>query len=89
MRHLEHRINAKTIGVVAVLVAGGDHQVAETDDIGESMCDLIGRARILDTASKTISDAKALLGLTQRQNAPVRRQQSAIESRDNGFSRDW
>src|SRR5438874_12610340 len=25
MRHFEHRIGAKTVGVVAVLVAGGDH----------------------------------------------------------------
>ena len=41
MRHLEYRIGAKTVGVVAVLVAGGDHQEAEPDDVGESMRDLV------------------------------------------------
>ena len=30
MRHLEHRIDAKTVGVVAVLVAGSDHQAGGT-----------------------------------------------------------
>src|SRR3982074_1023042 len=53
-RHLEYRIDAKTVGVVAVLVAGGDHQEAEADDVGESVRDLIRCALILDTASKTI-----------------------------------
>jgi hypothetical protein len=47
MRHLEYRIDAKTVGVVAVLVAGGDHQEAEADDVGESVRNLIGRTRIL------------------------------------------
>ena len=62
MRHLEYRIDAKIVGVVAVRVAGGDHQEAEADDVGESVRDLIRRARILDTASETISDAQPLLG---------------------------
>jgi len=60
-RHLEYRIDAKTVGVVAVLVAGGDHQEAEADDVGESVRDLIRCALILDPASKTISDAQPLL----------------------------
>src|SRR5213595_784173 len=54
MRHFEHRIGAKTVGVVAVLVAGGDHQEAEADDIGESVRDLIWRTLVLDTACETI-----------------------------------
>jgi hypothetical protein len=79
MRHLEYRIDAKTVGVVAVLVAGGDHQEAEADDVGESVRNLIGRTRILDTASETISDAQPLLDLSQHQDAAVRRQQTTIE----------
>jgi hypothetical protein len=71
-RHLEYRIDAKTVGVVAVLVAGGDHQEAEADDVGESVRDLIRCALILDTASKTISDAQPLLDLAQHQDAAVR-----------------
>ena len=54
MRHFEHRIGAKTVGVVAVLVAGGDHQEAEADDIGESVRDLIWRTLVLDTACERI-----------------------------------
>src|SRR3981081_4530231 len=67
MRHFKHRIGAKTVGVVAVLVAGGDHQEAEADDVGESVRDLIWCALILDPASKTISDAQPLLDLAQHQ----------------------
>jgi len=89
MRHLEHRIGAKIVGVVAVLVAGCDHQEAKADDIGKSVRDLIGRAGVFHATDETICDAKALLDLTERQNAPVRRQQTAIESRDNGLSSDW
>src|SRR2546430_10263332 len=58
MRHFEHRIGAKTVGVVAVLVAGGDHQEAEADDVGESVRDLIRRTLVLDTACETIGDAQ-------------------------------
>ena len=65
MRHLEYRIDAKTVGVVAVLVAGGDHQQAEADDVGKSVRDLIWCTRILDTASETISDAQPLLDLSK------------------------
>src|SRR4030081_831163 len=57
-RHLEYRIDAKTVGVVAVLVAGGDHQEAEADDVGESVRDLIRCALILDTASKSAAVAR-------------------------------
>lgn len=72
MRHLEHRIDANTVGVIAVLVAGGDHQEAEADDVGESVRDLIGRTRVLDTAGETIGDAQPLLGFAQHQDAAVR-----------------
>ena len=57
-RHLEYRIDAKTVGVVAVLAAGGDHQEAEADDVGESVRDLIRCAPILDTASKSAAVAR-------------------------------
>jgi hypothetical protein len=72
MRHFEYRIDAKTVGVVAVLVAGGDHQEAEPDDVGESVRNLVRCPRILDAASETISDAQSLLDLAQHQDAAVR-----------------
>src|SRR4051812_31584518 len=67
-RHFEHRIG----GVVAVLVAGGDHQEAEADDVGESVRDLIWRTLVLDTACETIGDAQPLLDLAQHQDSAVR-----------------
>ena len=72
MRHFEHRIGAKTVGVVAVLVAGGDHQEAEADDVGESVRDLIWRTLVLDTACETIGDAQPLLDLAQHQDSAIR-----------------
>jgi hypothetical protein len=41
---LEHRIVAKAVGVVAVLVAGGDHQQAEAQHVGKVVLDAIRRA---------------------------------------------
>ena len=35
-RHLEHRIEAKSVGVVAVLIARRDHQQPKANDVGES-----------------------------------------------------
>jgi hypothetical protein len=71
-RHLEHRIGAKGVGVVAVLVAGRDHQQTKANDVGEAMCDLIGRPRIHNTGGHAIGDAKPLLDLAQNQKAAVR-----------------
>jgi hypothetical protein len=45
--------------------------------------DLIRRARIFDTRSHPIGDAKALLNLAQNKNPTVRRQQTAIEFGDD------
>src|ERR1019366_2461441 len=73
----------KTGGVVAVFIAGGDHQEPKTNDIGEAVRDLIGRAWVLDTRRHAIGDAKALFDLAQNQNTAVRRQQAAVEFGDN------
>ena len=88
MCHLEYRINAKAVGVVAVLVAGRDHQQAEADDFGESVSDLIWRTRIPDAVGQTIGHAQSLLDFAQDQDTAVRRQQAAIEFRDHGLARD-
>ena len=87
-RHLEHRIAAKAVGVVAVLIARRDHQQSKANDVGEAVRDLIGRARVLDAGGHAIGDAKPLLDLAQNQNAAVRRQQTAIEFGDNRLAED-
>jgi hypothetical protein len=83
-RHLEHRIAAQGIGVVAVFVARCDHQQPKADDVGEAVRDLIRRARVNHAGGHPIGDAKALLDFAQNQNATVRRQQTTVK-----FGDDW
>ena len=83
MRHLEDRIDAKAVGVVAVLVTPGDHQQAKTNDVGERVRDLLRRTRIDDAGGHAFGDAKTLLDLAQNQHAGVRRQQPAVELGDD------
>ncbi len=68
-RQLEQRIGPQGCGVVAVLVAGGDHQQAEADDVGEGVHDLVGRARIVDAGGQPLGDTQPLLDLAQHQHA--------------------
>ena len=82
-RQLEQRIAPQTVGVVAVLVAGRDHQQAKANDVGQSMRDLPGIARILQAGGHALGHTQAPLDLAQRQNAAVRRQQAAVEIDDN------
>src|SRR5271166_3411704 len=78
-RHLEHRIASQTIGVVAVLVAGADHQEPKTNDIGQAVRDLTGIAGVCDAGGEPVGEAKPLLHLAQRQNAAIRRKQTAVK----------
>ncbi len=85
-RHLEHRITAKTGSVVAVFVAGADHQQPKANDVGQAVGDLIRRSRINYAGGEPIGDAKAPLDLAQSQNPAVRRQQAAVEFDHNGLA---
>ena len=86
VRHLEQRIGAQARGVVAVLIAGRDHQQPEADDIGQAMNDLIRRSWVIDARGEPIGDTQTLLDLAQGQQAGIGRQQSAIEPGHNGFA---
>ena len=85
-RHLEHGIAAKRIGVVAILVAGADHQKPKTNDVSQAVRDLIGRARINHAGGEPIGDPKPLFDFAQRQNAAIRGQQAAIKFDHNWFA---
>ena len=61
----------QAVGIVAVLVAGGDHQQAEAQHLGEAVPDALRRARIGDAPGETPRHAEALLDLTQRQQAAI------------------
>ncbi len=83
-RQLEQRIGAQAGRIVAVLVAGGDHQHPEADDVGERMHGAAGIARIVDAGGETASDFEPALDLAQHQKPAVGRQPAAIEP-DDGF----
>ena len=84
--HLEHGIGAQAIGVVAVLVAGGDHLHAKADHVGEAVDDLVRRARIVKARRQALGDAQPPIHLRQRDHAAVRRQQAAVETGDHGLA---
>jgi hypothetical protein len=62
-RQLEQRVGPQGVGVVAVLVAGGDHQHAEADDLIEPVHDALRRTRVTDARGKTPGDPQPLLDL--------------------------
>jgi hypothetical protein len=53
-RQLEHRIAAQRIGVVAILIAGGNHQHAKPDDLRQAMHDLLWHPRVPETAGQAV-----------------------------------
>ena len=72
-RHLEHRIAPQAGGIVAILIAGGDHQQTKADDIGQTVSDQVRRTRILDAGRQTLGHLQTLLGLAQKQQAAIGR----------------
>ncbi len=73
-------------GIIAVLVAGRDHQQAEADDVGEAVPDLLWRPRVIEAGGQAIGDAEAALDLFQRQHAAIGGEPSAIKAGDQGFA---
>ena len=84
--HLEDRIGTQPVGVVAILVAGGDHLHAKADHVGQAVDDLIRAARIVDAPRQTLGDTQPLFHLGQSQNATVRGQHAAVETGDDGLA---
>ena len=72
-------VTAEGPGVVAVFVAGRDHQQPKTDDLSQAMRDLIRRTRVHHAGGQAIRNTNTLLDLAQHQNATVRRQQTTVE----------
>ena len=80
-RQLEQRVGPQGIGVVAVLVAGGDHQHAEADDLVEPVHDALRRPRVTDAGGKTPGDPQPLLNLPQDQQPTIGGHQGAVKAR--------
>ena len=87
-RELEDRVVPQAVGVVAVLVAGGDHQHAEAQDVGEAVPDPLRRARIVDAGGEAVGDAEPALDLAQRQQAAVGGELPAVEAGDERLAGD-
>jgi hypothetical protein len=80
---------AQAVGIVAVLVAGCDHQQAEAQHLGEAVPNAFGRSRIVDASGKTLGHTEARLNLAQRQEAAIGREGTAVEPGDDGLAGDW
>ena len=83
-RQLEQRVGAQAVGVVAVLVAGSDHQHAKADDLVETVPDAHRRPRVVDAGGKTPRDPQPPLDLPQHQQAAVGGHQPPVEARLDG-----
>jgi len=68
---LEYRVGAQPVRVVAVLVAGCNHQQAEADDLVEPMHDAVRVARVRDARRQASGHVEALLHLAQHQQPAV------------------
>jgi hypothetical protein len=87
-RQLEDRVMPKAVGVIAVLVAGRDHQHAKAQDVRDAVPDPLGSARVLDAGREPLRNAEPALDLAQRQQATVRGELPSVEAGDDGEAGD-
>jgi hypothetical protein len=87
-RQLEGRVMAQAVGVVAVLLAGRDHQHAKAQNVGNTVPDPLRQARIIKTGGKAFGYAEPLLDLTQDQHAGVGGKLPTVEVGDEGLAGD-
>ena len=85
-RHLEQRIEAQARRVVAVLVAGRDHQQPEADDVRQRVHGAVGITRIVDAGGQTVGDREPALDLAQNQQTAVGGQAATVEPGDDFFA---
>ncbi len=87
-RQLEHRMAVQAVGIAAVLAAGGDHQQAEAQHVGDAVPHALRQARFIDAGGQALGDAEPLLDLAQHQHARVGGQLPTIEAGDDGLAGD-
>jgi len=83
---LEHRVRAQHVRVVAVLVAGCDHQQAKADDLVKPVHDALRVAWVGETRRQPTGHVEALLHLAQYQQPAVGRKLPAVEAGDHGLA---
>jgi hypothetical protein len=77
-----------TVRVVAILIAGGDHQHSKAQDISEAVPDALRRTWVVDAGSEALGQAEPLLDLAQGQQAAIGGELPAIEAGDQGHAGD-
>ena len=78
-RHLEGRIGAEHVAVVAIGIARRDQQGAIADHLGQPVPHPFRRARVLDAIGQSLGYSEPLLDRRQKQYSSVRGQPAAIE----------
>ena len=78
-RHLESRIDAQRIEVVAVFVTAGDGKHPRPDHVGMGMDDAARIAGVRHASAEHRGNTEPLFDLAQNQNTAIRGQLSAIE----------
>ncbi len=83
--HLEGRIGAERVAVVAVGIARCDQQCPVADEVVPHP---LGRARVRDAIRQALGDPEPLLDRRQQQYPGVRGQPAAVESDMRRLARD-
>jgi hypothetical protein len=83
---LEHRIAAQRVGVVAVLVAGGNHQHAKADDLRQAVHYLLRHPRVLQAGRQAVGNTQPAFDLAQGQQTAFRGQPAAVKTGDDGLA---
>lgn len=81
--HLEGRVVAEIVEIVAIGVTACDREDTATEDIGHRMGDLHRIARIREQPGQSVDQAKTLVGGGQKEHAAVRTDLSAVECGGN------
>jgi len=72
-RQLEHRVAAQRVGIIAVFVAGRDHQHAKPNDLRQPVHHLLRRPLVLQTGGQAVGQSQPAFDLAQRQQSTFRR----------------
>ena len=75
------------VEIVAVLIAAGDGEHADAQNVGDAMRQQVRITRIRDQGRQLVGEAEALFGRGQQQHATVGCQAPAIECGDNFLAR--
>ena len=86
--HLEDRIGTQPVGIIAILITGGNHLHAEADHVGQAVDDLVRAARIIDASRQTLGHPQPPFHLGQRQNTTIRGQHAAVKTGDDALAAD-